>query len=127
MDLTLRGIDRPTWVGTIGKIRVYLDDQSGAPVPAQVEIARQLADALAAVSARAAAYLDLFVDRARACGNGDEPWWLDEVDLRRRDGDHPSTYALVFSLDGDDGGMWTVDLRVTGAEHRPVRFERRQG
>lgn len=124
MDLTFAGA---AWIGTIGTTRIFLDDEAGAPAAAQVAIARHLEDGLATVSGRAAMYLDLFVDRARACGRGDEGWWLDEVDLRRGDGDDPATYALLFSLDGDDGGLWTVDMRVTGAEHRPVRFERLQG
>lgn len=115
------------WVGEIGPVRLYLDDRDGAVNPTQAALAEAVAGSLAACRDAAAAYLDLFVDRQKACGDAQEPWWLDEIDVRAGAGDDAAGYALHFTLHGDDGGLWTVDMRASPEGHRPSRFERRQG
>lgn len=115
------------WVRQVGPIRLYLSDANGAPSPTQVAVAARVSDSLGALRDAAASYLDLFVDRARACGRADEPWWLDEIEFRDHAGSDPVCYALQFTLEGDDGGLWSVDMRADADGHRPFRFERRQG
>ncbi|WP_019904945.1 hypothetical protein [Methylobacterium sp. 77] len=115
------------WVRQVGPIRLHLSDENGAPNAAQVAVADLVTASLGPLRNQAASYLDLFVDRAKACGRGDEPWWLDEVEFRDPASFDPVCYALRFTLEGDDGGLWTVDMRAEADGHRPIRFERRQG
>ncbi|MGX7703860.1 hypothetical protein [Methylobacterium sp. Gmos1] len=76
---TRMGVDG--WVGRIGHVRVYLDDENGEANRAQAKIAEAVRQALPSLRDEAAAYLDAFVDRIRVCG-ADEPWWLDEIEFR---------------------------------------------
>ncbi|WP_407519639.1 hypothetical protein [Methylobacterium oryzisoli] len=115
------------WVGQIGHVRVYVSDEEGAPSRAQAAVAAMVARALPALREAASAYLDTFVDRRKACGSAQEPWWLDEIDVRDRAGKERISCALLFTLHGDDGGLWTVDMQESVEGHRPFRFERRQG
>ena len=115
------------WVAAIGPIRLYHDDRNGAVQPAQAAVADAMPASLPALRATAADYLDLFVDRRRACGDDAAAWWLDEVEFRDHPASDPLVYALHFTLAGDEGGLWTVDMRVGTDGHRPIRFERRQG
>nr|USU32137.1 hypothetical protein NG677_23200 [Methylobacterium sp. OTU13CASTA1] len=115
------------WVAAIGPIRLHLDDRNGAIHPAQAAVADAMPVSLPALRATAADYLDLFVDRHRACGDDAAAWWLDEVEFRDHPASDPLVYALHFTLAGDEGGLWTVDMRVGTDGHRPIRFERRQG
>ena len=68
--------------------------------------------------------LEKFTDRAKICGRADEPWWFDEIDMR---GLKPGACLLSFTLEGDDGGLWTVEFVDRHEQFWPVRFERRQG
>ena len=115
------------WVGKIHQVNVYVADNNGAPSAAQVMLAEDIASKLPPLETQVSDYLDMFVDRGRACGNASEPWWLDEIDLRLGGQGCSTTYSLHLTLDGDDGGLWTVDMRPLEGEHRPVRFERLQG
>lgn len=115
------------WVGQVGHVRLYLSDEGGAVSPVQAAVAARLAGSLDTLCQVASAYLDLFVDRRRTCGRAEEPWWLDEIDFRDQDPQSPIGYALLFTLHGDDGGLWTVEMRASEGGHRPYRFERRQG
>ncbi|KAB7783598.1 hypothetical protein [Methylorubrum populi] len=115
------------WVGQIDHVRVYLSDADGEVCPAQAAVAAVVTASLPRLRDAASAYLDRFVDRAKACGSAQEPWWLDEIEFRDHAGDETVCYALHFSLQGDDGGLWTVDMRASADGHRPFRFERRQG
>jgi len=115
------------WVAEIGHVRMYLENENGEKNAAQAVMAEQVCESLSTIQAKASAYLDLFVDRAKACGNSDEPWWLDEIIFRGPDPHGQVTYSLFFDLQGDDGGLWIVDVLPKYGEHRPIRFERRQG
>lgn len=118
---------RGGWVREIDRVRIYLGDENGEPNAAQAEVADLLALSLPALREAAAAYLDLFVDRRKACGREGEPWWLDEIEFREGRTDDGVSYLLHLTLDGDDGGLWTVEMRALADEQRPFRFERRQG
>lgn len=115
------------WATTIGHVRLWLADKDSAPNAEQVAIAERIAECLPVLETNAANYLDMFVDRARACGDGKEHWWLDEIDCREDRQDGPTTFSLYFSLHGDDGGLWTVDMRASNDGYRPFRLERLQG
>ncbi|KQP31859.1 hypothetical protein ASF49_10560 [Methylobacterium sp. Leaf104] len=115
------------WVRQVGPVRLHLSDENGAPSPAQAAVAAVVAASLGSLRDKAASYLDLFVDRARACGRADEPWWLDAIEFRDHAGSDPLCYALHFTLEGDADGLWSVDMRVLADAHRPFRFECRQG
>ncbi len=115
------------WVGQICKVNLWLADRDGAPNPRQVCVATQIAESLHILEAKAANYLDLFVDRAKACGDAEERWWLDEIDFREGLLEDVLTYSLHFRLQGDDGGLWTVTVLARDDEHSPFRFERLQG
>ncbi|MGU3362247.1 hypothetical protein ACLBWX_18120 [Methylobacterium sp. M6A4_1b] len=115
------------WVRQIGHVRFHLCDANGAPGPAQAAVAAIVAASLGPLRDEAASYLDQFVDRTGACGRADEPWWLDEIEFRDHAGSDPVCYALHFTLEGDTDGLWSVDMRALADEHRPFRFERRQG
>jgi hypothetical protein len=125
MELRLSTAGLPVSSGMIRGIRILLDAFGGTPDATQLVTAQRLEVDLPRISRQAADYLDLFVDRAS--GNAEACWWLDEIDFRSHVGLEPRTYGLLFSLDGDDGGAWTVDVRVTDTGHRPFRFERYQG
>jgi hypothetical protein len=127
MDVRYTRTGAAGWVGQVGPVRLHLGDDGGAPCPAQVAVASVVAESLDGLRDTAAAYLDLFVDRARACGRADEPWWLDAIEFRDHAGSDPVRYALHLTLAGDDGGLWTVDMRAQADGHRPFRFERLQG
>lgn len=109
------------------EVNMWLSDEEGTVNGAQLEVAQRIADSLPIIKTKAADYLDMFVDRARASSSGTEEWWLDEIDFREGRQDGALTYAMHFSLNGDDGGLWTVYMRVRENEDRPFRFERRQG
>ena len=115
------------WVGQVDAVRVYLSDADGEMHKVQAAVAAAVIDSLPFLQKAASAYLDIFVDRLKACGSAAEPWWLDEVDFRGRAEEARVCYSLLFRLNGDDGGLWTVDMRVFEREHRPFRFERLQG
>lgn len=115
------------WVGQIDHVRVYLSDEEGEICRAQAAVAAAVTASLASLRDAASAYLDLFVDRGKACGRAQEPWWLDEVEFRDQTEEETVCYALHFSLHGDDGGLWTVGMRASADGHLPFRFERRQG
>jgi hypothetical protein len=70
--------------------------------------------------------LDLFVDRRRACGNENQEWLLDEIEMRGMQRDDPRL-SLFFMLHGDGDGQWAVEMRVLSDRFHPIRFERRQG
>ncbi|TXN20837.1 hypothetical protein [Methylobacterium sp. WL19] len=127
MALNFTQMGAAGWVARIDGIPLYLSDESGAVDRAQADLAAKVAASLPAVRDAASAYLDLFVDRTKACGRSDEPWWLDEIEFRDPAGEEGTAYALHFTLAGDDGGLWTVEMRAFEDEHRPFRFERRQG
>lgn len=127
MDLVFKLTKHGGWVGEVGQIRLFLDDAGGEMNRAQAELAERVMFSLSSLQAKASAYLDLFVDRTRACGGEHESWWLDEIDFRDPGGASPNCYALLFTLVGDDGGLWTVEMRAGANEHRPFRFERLQG
>ena len=109
------------------EVNMWLSDEEGTVNGAQLEVAQRIADSLPIIKTKAADYLDMFVDRARASSSGTEEWWLDEIDFREGRQDGALTYAMHFSLNGDDDGLWTVYMRVRENEDRPFRFERRQG
>ncbi|KMO32650.1 hypothetical protein VQ02_23325 [Methylobacterium variabile] len=115
------------WVGRIDHVRVYLSDENGEASRAQAAVADMVSESLPALQDAASTYLDTFVDRQKACGSADERWWLDEIDFRGHPDAAPIAYSLLFTLHGDDGGLWTVDMRVFEDGHRPFRFERLQG
>ncbi|SFL02801.1 hypothetical protein [Methylorubrum salsuginis] len=127
MPLPYERMGSDGWVAQIGPVRLYLSDESGAVSRGQAALAEAVAGSLDARRAAASAYLDLFVDRRKACGDAEEPWWLDEIDFRARPGEAATGYAFLFTLHGDDGGLWTVDMHAAADGHRPYRFERRQG
>jgi hypothetical protein len=114
------------WLGEGAGTTFYLDGPAGAVPADQAAAAERIAGSLAAFRDRAAAYLDLFVDRAKACGSADEDWYLVEIHMRGGQG-KPVRARPLLMLDGDDGGMWSVELRDTGDDWWPVRFERDQG
>lgn len=119
------------WVGQIDHVRVYLSDADGEIGRAQAALAAGVTASLARLRDAASSHLDLFVDRAKACGSAQEPWWLDDVEVRdhagQEAGEETVCYALPFSLHGDEGGLWTVGMRASADGPRPFRFERRQG
>ncbi|WP_082477470.1 hypothetical protein [Methylobacterium sp. Leaf93] len=127
MALNFTQMGAAGWVARIDGIPLYLSDESGAVDRAQADLAAKVAASLPAVRDAASAYLDLFVDRTKACGRSDEPWWLDEIEFRGLACEGHAAYALHFTLAGDDGGLWTVEMRAFEDQHRPFRFERRQG
>lgn len=109
------------------EVNMWLADDDGATNASQVEVARRIARSLPILKAKAADYLDMFVDRTRACGNREEEWWLDEIEFREGWREGTITYAMHFALNGDDGGLWKVYMRANDNEDRPFRFERLQG
>lgn len=131
MTLEIRRLKTGGWEAFIRAgtrdIPVFMEDQAGQPDGAQVAIARRLAASLDKVTERAARYLDLFIDRPKACGSREEEWWLDEINLRDLPREAPFLCQMHFTLYGDGDGMWTVDLVVRDKEFRPIRFERLQG
>ncbi len=112
------------WRATAGRVAIFVDDRNGAPDSAQADLANKLAANLDALAKQGAHYLDMFTDRAKICGRTDEPWWFDEIDMR---GLKPGACLLSFTLEGDDGGLWTVEFVDRHEQFWPVRFERRQG
>lgn len=115
------------WVGRVGRLYFYLDDDGGQVNARQAAAAAQIEMSLPALEAKGAGYLDSFVDRARTSGKAEAEWWLDEIEFQGRGADEAVVYSLCFSLEGDDSGIWTVDMRVFPREHRPFRLERLQG
>jgi len=113
------------WFAKVGMIEIYLPDHAGELDRDQVRVAEEIEQNLPSLQLRASSYLDRFVDRAKACGKDEEPWWLEEVEFRASA--PVPRYYISFTLDGDDGGMWSVEMLVNNGEHRPVGFERRQG
>ena len=126
MTPTFEHLAGAAWKAHVDGVGIFIDDQGGQPEPTQLAVALRLADNISAIRAQGAAYLDLFVDRRRACGNEKEEWWLDEIEMRGMQKANPRL-SLFFVLEGDDGGQWTVELRVSPDRFHPVRFERRQG
>lgn len=124
MTLEFQGGRGTGWRAPAGRIAIFIDDREGNPDPVQVALANRLAGRVEAIEKQAAQYLDVFVDRARACGKADEPWWFEEIEMR---GLNPRTCHLAFTLDGDDGGLWTVEMVERHERLWSVRFERRQG
>lgn len=124
MMLEFRDCRGNGWRATAGHVAIFVDDRGGKPDPDQVALVDRLVTNLEAVEALAAHYLDMFVDRARACGRADERWWFDEIEVR---GLKPGTCYLSFTLDGDDGGNWIVEIVERREQILPVRFERQQG
>jgi hypothetical protein len=116
----------PAWRAEIDGVAVFLDDRKGQPDPSQHAIALRIAEDFAGIRAKATSYLELFVDRAKACGSGNVEWWLEEIELRGMQ-DNRSRCSFGFTLHGDDGGYWTVEMTAWPHEFRPVRFERKQG
>ncbi|WP_419953049.1 hypothetical protein [Methylobacterium sp.] len=127
MALNFTRMGPATWVARIDHITLYLGEENGEVSHVQAGLATKVAASLPAVRDAASAYLDLFVDRTKACGLADEPWWLDEIEFRDPAGEGGAAYVFHFTLDGDDGGLWAVEMRAFEDEHRPFRFERRQG
>lgn len=127
MALNVTRMGPAAWVARIDHINLFLGDEDGEVSRAQAGLAAKVAASLSVLRSAAEAYLDLFVDRTKASGRADEPWWLDEIDFRDPAGEGGAAYAFHFTLDGDDGGLWTVEMRAFDDEHRPFRFERRQG
>ncbi|WP_374527779.1 hypothetical protein [Novosphingobium sp.] len=114
------------WFGSSEGTYFYLQGVDGSACPDQEAAAERIAQSLEAFKAKAVAYLDLFIDRAKACGHEGEDWAFVEIELNGGLG-APVRASPLFMLSGDDGGMWSVELRDMGNEWRPVRFERRQG
>ena len=115
-----------TWKAHVDGVGIFIDDQAGQPEPTQLAIASRLAADLPAIRAQGASYLDLFVDRKKACGTDNEEWWLDEIEMRGMQKDDPRC-RLFFTLHGDGDGQWTVEMRVRADRFHPIRFERHQG
>lgn len=115
-----------SWKAAVDGVDIFVDDSDGQPEPAQFAIAQRLAESLAAVRDEAARYLDLFVDRRKACGRDGEEWWLEEIEMRGMRNNRPRC-GFFFTLDGDDGGQWTVDMAVWPDRFHPIRLERNQG
>ena len=124
MALEFQGGRGTGWCAPIGRITIFVDDRDGRPDPAQVAFADRLANVPEIIEKQAAQYLDMFVDRARACGNANEPWWFEDIELRHLE---LGTCHLAFTLDGDDGGLWTVEMVERHETLWPVRIERRKG
>lgn len=114
-----------SWRAVVGGVAVFVDDENGAPHAMQRAIAERLGATLDDVRIQAAHYLDMFVDRARACGNANEAWWLDEIELRDMSLQRPRC-RLSLTLEGDDGGQWTVEMIAEADHFFPIRFERLQ-
>ena len=109
----------------IGPVALWITPLATGFDPFQQALAEQIAAELDTVRHLATRYLDLFVDRARACGKADEDWWLDEIDLRPATAERPIVH-VHFALDGDDNGLWTVDMKRLPDSWWPIRFERLQ-
>lgn len=124
MALEFQGGGANGWRTAAGRIPIFVDDGGGRPDASQVALVEELVATLDSVAAQAAQYLDLFVDRRRACGGADEEWWFEEVELRKL---KPDTCQLSFTLYGDGDGLWSVEMVARHGTFWPVRFERQQG
>jgi hypothetical protein len=116
-----------SWRGSIGAIAVFADDATGQPNPSQAALAELLVSSLDAVKQRASNYLDLFVERGKVCGDPTEEWHLEEVEMRGLPPVPVPMCQFNFTLAGDDGGLWQVEMSLHGEIFSPLRFERRQG
>lgn len=109
----------------IGRVAIWITPTANGFDAFQQALAERLVAELPTLRHIATRYLDMFVDRTRACGKRDEDWWLDEIDLRACSTDRP-VIPLSFTLDGDDNGLWMVDVRLAHDSYWPIRFERLQ-
>ena len=126
MTIAFKKLAGPTWTAEVGGVTIFIDDQNGQPDPAQHAIALRIAANFPGTCAKATSYLDLFVDRSKACGSDNEEWELIEIELRGMQNHRPRC-SFCFALNGDTDGYWTVDLTAWPDEFNPVRFERNQG
>jgi len=131
MPLAFRGLPSGIRIAEIPTmiraIEVYVPGGEAGPTSDALALAEEIAASIDTFAERARGYLDLFVDREKACGNPQEPWWLDEIELGYDAGSGRPAAALVFTLHGDGDGFWKVVFRRAGPEIRPYRFERLQG
>ena len=122
--LEFRSVEPNGWRASIGLVALFVDDDDGRPDRTQSALADRLAARVNALEEQAGRYLDLFVDRARASGRDGEAWWFEDIELL---GLAAGAFQLSFTLEGDDGGLWIVEMIERHGCYWPVRLERRQG
>ena len=122
------------WLARIGTVDLCVEVQNGKAQPVLLDLADSIVNNLDHYKSMGTRYLDRFVDRQNASGNPETEWWLDQVDIfQTTDGKAP-VFALSYSLDGDDGGWWTVKVRSFDHSDHPLEkgqipfaFSRDQG
>ena len=121
-------------VAWLEKFVIRLETPSGRPTDQQIQLAQDIHENLPDHLERATQYLELWVDRAKSCGNANEEWSLEEVAIPQSEDGRAPIYRLCFMLDGDDGGWWTVSVHAfdysTNPHERgfkPFAFCREQG
>ncbi len=98
---------------------IVVETPRGSATDQQLALAQDIVENLHSHLERATRYLDLFVDREKACGNADEQWFLDEITLLDHDHGAALVYKAGSSLTGDDGGCWTVRIRAFDYSENP--------
>lgn len=126
MPIMFNQVSDGSWAGTADGVRFFVDDDGGKPHGDQQVLANLIAANLNAIKKQAADYLDLFTDRARASGRLNEEWFLEEIEMRCLSGSSAGRFELNFTLCGDDGGYWCVQLRHCDGAMLPIRFGRIQ-
>jgi hypothetical protein len=122
------------WLAQLGTVELSVEAQDGEVQPIQLELAEMVAARVEFYASLAADYLDRFVDRRKACGDAAQEWWLDQIDVARSEEGKAPVFSLSYSLDGDDGGWWTVKVRSFDHSSNPLEkgqipfaFSRDQG
>lgn len=114
------------WVADVGHIHCYCYQPQG-PDTASLALAQAITGSIELYVKRARDYLDLFIDREKACGRQKEEWTFLEMELGCQPSNGRPFARLAFDLLGDDGGYWTVHFREVQQEIRPYQFDRMQG
>ncbi|QJQ31382.1 hypothetical protein GV829_02075 [Sphingomonas lacunae] len=126
MKLNFRSTTSGAWVADVGEIQCFNYHPEG-PDQTALALADDLTDGMDTSLRRARDYLDLFVDRGKACGDPQEDWQLIEMELGTQHANGRPFVRLCFDLHGDDGGYWSVYFRQAQNEIRPYQFDRTQG
>ena len=103
---------------------IIVGGNSSSPSQPRMELLNKVSLHIAALSHRAQAYLDEFVDRRKfAQGTA---WFFEGLEIGRNSTDPDDELHFIFSIEGDTYGSWCVTFRQTPNGFFPVRMLRAQ-
>jgi hypothetical protein len=110
---------------TPSRCEVRVAGSRNAPDPERLALLDRVLPQLEELHARAATWLDGFVDRNRFAAQG-HGWELAGVSSAPRDAAGTNQLTLHFVLEGDPYGEWAVTLQESGAHLFLAALTRRQ-